>query len=57
MTEDEKVLASIRKRDAEIGEFIPDHWTAQKDRRNLLRMLDEAMNQLEQLLTNQGIGW
>lgn len=46
MIEDEKILASIRKRDAEIGDTIPDHWTAQQDRRNLLRMLDAAYKEI-----------
>lgn len=49
MTEDEKVLASIRKRDTELGEEIPGHWTAQVDRRNLLRLLDEAKREINTL--------
>lgn len=46
MINDDKLIASIRKRDADIGEFIPEHWQAQQDRRNLLRLLDEAYNEI-----------
>lgn len=51
MTEHDKILASIRKRDAEIKGEIPGHWTAQIDRRNLLRMLDEAYDLLHRYVT------
>lgn len=49
MTEDEKILNSIRKRDRECGIKIPDHWQAQWDRRNLLRLLDEALREITYL--------
>lgn len=32
-------LALIRERDAGFGEYIPNHWQAQLDRRTLLRLL------------------
>lgn len=47
MIDDDKLLNSIRKRDAECGGEIPGHWTAQLDRRNLLRMLDAAYKEIE----------
>lgn len=57
MINDEQMLAAIRERDKDMGEYIPSHWVAQLDRRNLLRLLDEAMRQMEEMLTGQGIGW
>lgn len=49
MINDDKLLDSIRNRDVECGEEIPGHWTAQLDRRNLLRMLDEATREISTL--------
>ncbi len=56
-TEDEKLLEAIRKRDADYGDEMPGHWIAQCDRRTLLRLLDEAMLELEVTLQRNGIGW
>jgi hypothetical protein len=42
MKKDELTL--IRERDADFGNTIPSHWQAQLDRRNLLRLLDETLD-------------
>lgn len=44
---EDKTLAAIRRRDADYGDNIPDHWQAQKDRRFLLNLLDKAYQALE----------
>lgn len=36
------LLDEIIARDERYGDHIPDHYQAQLDRRNLLKMLDEA---------------
>lgn len=46
MIDDDKLLTAIKKRDAECGDVIPDHWQAQLDRRNLLRLLDDALKEI-----------
>lgn len=43
----DKRLKSIRQRDAECGDDIPEHWTAQLDRRYLLQLLDNALWELD----------
>lgn len=48
MNIDYKHLEDIRKRDADMTN-IPSHWVAQWDRRNLLKMLDEALQDIENL--------
>lgn len=46
MIDDHELLEAIKKRDGETGDIIPDHWQAQIDRRNLLRLLEEALSEI-----------
>lgn len=42
-------LSHIKERDADFGEYIPSHWQAQLDRRNLLTLLDGALKEIDEL--------
>lgn len=50
MITNSRFLAAIRQRDTEAGVELPnDQWQAQLDRRNLLRMLDAALQSINDL--------
>lgn len=42
-------LSHIRDRDSDFGDTLPSHWQAQLDRRNLLQLLDAAMEEVDEL--------
>ena len=52
--DDAKILEGIRKRDDDYGDYLPERWTAQWDRRNLLRMLDAAEKEIQKYEGNDG---
>lgn len=43
---DAKTLAAIRERDARYGNWIPDWWSCQRDRRDLLAEVDR-LNEID----------
>lgn len=42
----DRMLDQIRQRDEDF-KYLPDHWQAQKDRRYLLKVIDEIRKEVE----------